>query len=291
LIRRADTALYRAKLEGRGQVRAYDSSFDVDGRARLEDELRHGISSGEVVPYFHPLVDLPTGRLRGFEVLSRWQHPAKGLIHPEVFIPLAEDTGQITQLTMAVLRQASIVANRLPHDLSIAINISPQQLRDESLAARLLAVLDETGFPPSRLEVELTEQALVADFALAKRIINSLRSVGMRIALDDFGTGYSSLAYLSELPVDTIKIDRLFIETLHVRAESAKIVRAIVGVGKSLGLQTVAEGVNSESDAALLREIGCSIGQGFLYSKPLPAAEVADLVHSFAAVRPQRAIA
>ncbi len=291
LIRKADMALYRAKLEGRGRVRVYDLSLDIDTRALLEEELRQGISSGEVVPYFQPLIDLSSGELRGFEVLSRWRHPARGLINPDQFIPLAEDTGQISALTLAVLKQACTAASLLPTDLTLAINISPQQLQDELLAVKIRGALYETGFAPQRLEVELTEQALVADFALAKEVINSLKAIGIRMALDDFGTGYSSLCYLSELPFDTLKIDRSFIKTLHVRSESAKIVTAIVSLGKSLGLTTVAEGVGTDSDVALLREIGCSAAQGFLYSKPVPESEIAELVHNFTAARHQRAIA
>ena len=179
----------------------------------------------------------------------------------------------------------------VPAHLSIAINISPVQIQDDWLAPSILAILQEIGFPPQRLEVELTEHALVSDLASAKRVISSLKALGIRIALDDFGTGYSSLCYLSELAFDKIKIDRSFIRTLHERAESAKVVNAIVGLGKSLGVSTIAEGVETERDADLLREIGCPVAQGFLYSKPVPAIGLAKLIAEFSPSLRERAVA
>ncbi len=290
LIRKADLALYRVKLSGRGQLRAFDSSLEIDSDARadLEQRLRHGIRSGEIVPYFQPLIELATGRLRGFEVLSRWQHPSRGLLMPDQFIGLAEETGQITDLTIALIRQACRAADVLPRELTLAVNVSPQQLQDEALATKVMRALSDTGFAPHRLEVELTEQALLTDIALAKRVICSLKRHGIRVALDDFGTGYSSLCYLAELPFDTLKIDRSFVEMLHDRSESIKIVTAIIGLSKSLRLTTVAEGVEAERDATLLRELGCDFSQGYLYSKPIPAAELPGLLVRFSALTHER---
>jgi diguanylate cyclase (GGDEF)-like protein len=289
LIRKADLALYSVKLSGRGQFRAFDSSIDVeaDARAQLEQALRHGIKSGEIVPYFQPLIELTTGRLRGFEVLSRWQHPSKGVLTPDKFIALAEETGQITDLTVALIRQACRTAAALPRELTLAVNVSPEQLQDETLATKILGALSDTGFEPHRLEVELTEQALVTDIAVAKRVICSLKRHGIRVALDDFGTGYSSLCYLTELPFDTLKIDRSFVETLHDRSESVKIVTAIIGL-KSLGLATVAEGVEAERDETVLKELRCDFSQGYLYSKPIPAAGLPALRARFCAFTPGR---
>ena len=273
LIRKADMALYRAKTEGRGTARAYDAGLDVDmdARAKLIDELAVGISRGEVVPYFQPLVDLTTGAPRGFEILSRWEHPVRGQLQPDAFIGLAESAGLISGLTVSVLRQACLVARALPSRMTLSLNLSPIQLQDGWLSSQLLAVLTETGFQPHRLEVEITEHALITDLELAKQVITSLKNQGIRIALDDFGTGYSSLSYLSELPFDCIKIDRSFIRTLADRPESAKVVTAIVGLGKSLGMSIVAEGVETERDAEVLRKIGCPTAQGFLYAKAVPA--------------------
>ncbi len=260
---------------------------DIDARAKVEEDLRQSIAKGDVVPYFQPLVDLGNGELRGFEVLSRWNHPTRGTVQPTEFIPIAESSGQIGALTMSVLRAACIGARDLPDHLSIAINVAPQQIQDEWLAPGILAILSETGFPPHRLDVELTEHALVTDLASAKRVISSLKSVGIKIALDDFGTGYSSLCYLSELPFDKIKIDRSFIKALHERPESAKVVNAIVGLGRSLGVLTIAEGVETEREAAFLREIGCPVAQGYLYSMPVPANELESLVARLTAPAPR----
>ncbi len=279
LLRKADVALYRAKRDGRGMVWAYNPSMDVDidAQTALEDELRAGIAAGQLVPYFQPLVDLRSGAIRGFEVLCRWRHPTRGLLPPTDFIPLAETTGLIDDLTMAVLRTACLEARRLPPSVTLAVNVAPQQIQDERLPEKILAVLADTGFPPARLEIELTENALISDLGAAKRVIMLLKAVGISISLDDFGTGYSSLWHLSELPFDKIKIDRSFIRTLHERQESAKIVTAIVGLGKSLGVPTIAEGVESARDAEFLRRIGCSTAQGYYFSKPLLSLEAIGL--------------
>jgi EAL domain-containing protein (putative c-di-GMP-specific phosphodiesterase class I) len=256
---------------------------DIDARATLEEELRAGIEAGEVVPYFQPLVDLGSGTVHGFEVLCRWRHPTRGVLQPADFIPLAEAGGLIDALTTAVLRTACREAQGLPETMTLAVNVAPQQIQDEGLAEKILAVLAETGFPPERLEIELTENALVNDLAAAKRVITLLKGAGIRISLDDFGTGYSSLCYLSELPFDKIKIDRSFIQTLHERQESAKIVSAIVGLGKSLGVPTIAEGVETADEVDFLRKVGCSTAQGYYFSEPLlkvpatgPPARAAD---------------
>jgi len=291
LIRKADMALYRAKQEARGTVRSYDSNMDTDlaSRVQLEVELKRAIRTSAIVPYFQPLVDLSSRRLRGFEVLCRWNHPARGLIPPSEFIPLAETSGLIDSLTMALLQKACLKARSLPSNLSIAINVAPQQIQDEWLAEKILAVLTKTGFAPERLNVELTESAFVSDMDSAKRVITSLKKLGIKVALDDFGTGYSSLCYLSELPFDEIKIDRFFVKTLHDRPESAKIIAAIIGLGKSLGVPTIAEGVETERDAEVLREMGCTCAQGYLYSEPVPAADLLALVRQLSSEQGLRA--
>ncbi len=280
LLRKADLALYRAKQQGRGTLRFYDVNMQVDSDelARLEDELRNAVSNGTIVPYFQPIVDLESGRTRGFEMLCRWPHVTRGLLQPADFIPLAETAGFIDELTIAMLRIGCAQARSLPTTIRLAINIAPQQIENDWLAHKLLAVLTETGFPPQRLEIEITEHALVSDFAAAKQVITSLRNVGIKIALDDFGTGYSSLYYLAELPFDTIKIDRSLIATLHERDESKKIVMAIVGLGKSLGASTIAEGVENERTGDFLRGIGCSAAQGYYFGKPMPIAEAAAFI-------------
>jgi diguanylate cyclase (GGDEF)-like protein len=290
LMRKADTALYAVKEAGRGNVLAYSSDMEatVEARAELEQDLRQAIRSGLIAPFYQPLVELATGNICGLEVLSRWHHPVKGIIMPVDFVELAESAGMINDMTMAVLQKACLESRTLPPHLTIAINIAPRQIQDEWLAQKIMTVLAKTKFPPQRLEVELTENALVDDIASAKHVISTLKAQGIKVALDDFGTGYSSLWYLSELPFDKIKIDRSFIKTLHERPESAKIVSAIIGLGKSLGVPTIAEGVESERDAEVLRSLGCTIAQGFFYSKPVPAADLSEVVKSLSATRSKR---
>jgi diguanylate cyclase (GGDEF)-like protein len=282
LLRRADVALYRAKDECRGDVCFFQPSMDEAVRERdaLKMDLRIAIERGQIEPYFQPLINLSTGGLNGFEVLARWRHPTRGAIPPAEFVKVAEDSGQIDALTVCVMRQALKAALGWDNHLTIAINIAPQQLKNESLVERLLTVLHDTGFPAERFEIEITENALIGDLDLARRIVVALKARGIRVALDDFGTGYSSLAHLSELPFDKIKIDRSFIHTLRNKHESATIVHAIIGLGKSLNLPTAAEGIESAADADLLIELGCHVGQGFHYSRPLPASEVQALIAS-----------
>lgn len=281
LIRKADVALYRAKNEARGDVRFFQQSMDEDVREReaLELDLRTAIANGAVVPYFQPLIDLASGELTGFEVLARWPHPTRGLIPPSTFVPIAEDSGQIDALTVSVMRAALLAALKWDPRLTIAVNIAPQQLKSDTLIERLLGVLRETGFPPQRFEVEITENALIGDLDLARRIVLGLKAHGIRVALDDFGTGYSSLSHLSELPFDKLKIDRSFIHTMHGRPESATIVNAIIGLGRSLNMPTTAEGIESVADAELLTSLGCTVGQGYLYSRPVPAVQVESLIN------------
>ncbi len=280
LIRKADVALYRAKNEARGDVRFFQQAMDEDVRDReaLELDLRLAIAGGDIVPFFQPLIDLGSGELTGFEVLARWPHATRGLIPPVIFVPIAEDTGQIDALTVSVMRAALKAARYWAPNLSIAINIAPQQLKSESLIERLLAVLQETGFPPERFEIEITENALIGDLDQARRVVLGLKAHGIRVALDDFGTGYSSLSHLSELPFDKLKIDRSFIHTMHGRPESATIVNAIIGLGRSLNMPTTAEGIESVADAELLARLGCNVGQGFLYSRPVAAQDVPTLI-------------
>jgi EAL domain-containing protein (putative c-di-GMP-specific phosphodiesterase class I) len=204
---------------------------------------------------------------------------------------MAEEAGLNNDLTMAVLQRACLDTRALPKDLFIAINIAPRQIQDEWLTQKIMTVLAKTKFPPNRLEIELTENALIDDIASAKRVIISLKNLGIKVALDDFGTGYSSLCYLSELPFDKIKIDRSFIKTLHDRPESAKIVSTIIGLGKSLGVPTIAEGVESARDAEVLRAMGCTIAQGYFYAKPAPAADLAEIVGRLTESSEKRAVA
>ena len=280
LVRKADIALYNAKENGRNTHRFYEVSMDADlnDRTLLEADLREAVATHQITPYFQPIVCLETGAIKGFEILSRWHHPERGPLAPAQFISLAESIGIVGDLTSSVLRQACEEAHALPAHCFIAMNIAPEHMAKQSLEKEIQKILQETQLPPHRLEVELTETALVSDFNATRKVISNIKNLGIKVALDDFGTGYSSLNYLSELNFDKLKIDRSFITNLHKKPESEKIVRAIIGLGQSFHFDIVAEGIETEEEAKLLSELGCSKGQGYFYSKPIPAKELPALI-------------
>lgn len=280
LLRKADVALARAKAETRGEVRFFQPVMDADlrERARLQTELKQAIQEGQIVPYFQPVVDLATGAIQGFEVLARWSHPTRGIIAPTAFISFAEDSGLINDLTFSLLRAALKEARTWPGEPTIAINISQRQLIDAKLAGKLLGALADVDFPAHRFEVEVTENALASDIRTAKYILYGLKSRGVRISLDDFGTGYSCLGHLAQLPVDKIKIDRSFTRTMHGQEQSATIIKSIIGLGRSLGLPVIAEGIETLEDAKTLLAMGCATAQGYFFSPPLPAASAQRLL-------------
>ena len=272
LMRRADIAMYAAKHQGRNRFAWFDVSMERELQARNDTEqgLRIGIPKGEFVPYFEQQIDLTTNRLHGFEVLARWDHPTRGLVMPDSFIDIAEETGAISDLSFSIMRQAFVEARNWDPSVSLSVNISPTQLKDPWLAQKLVKLLTETGFAATRLEVEITETSLFENLALAQSIVGSLKNQGIRIALDDFGTGYSSLAHLRALPFDRIKIDKSFVTTICENGESAAIVAAITRLGESLGLPVTAEGIETAEIEERLRQLGCHKGQGWLYGRPLP---------------------
>jgi len=280
LVRNADVALYRAKADGRSRFRFFDSGLDapIQQRALLESELRQAIAHDLLIPHFQPLVDMATERLIGFEMLARWPHPTRGMVPPGEFIPIAEDIGLIGPMTECLLRRACRIATTWPSEILLACNVSPLQLRDRGLPAMVQAILDETGLPAHRLELEITESALVGDIDLARELLGEFKTLGVSLALDDFGTGYSSLRHLQMLPFDKLKIDAGFVGAMGRDTESRKIVAAVVGLGHSLGLITVAEGVEEAATAALLRNLGCDIGQGWLFGRPGPAETINALL-------------
>jgi diguanylate cyclase (GGDEF)-like protein len=280
LLHAADIAMYRAKQAGRGTFRFYEESMDTELKAlaALEADIQRALVASEIEPHYQPLIELSDGRLLGFEILARWQHPEKGLVAPDVFIPVIERLGLMPQFTLAMLRRACLDAKEWPTDLRLSLNVSPHELTDLLFPIRLLAVLSEADFPPNRLEIEITENALVADLETAKTILQSLQNVGIKIALDDFGTGYSSLYHLRELKLDKIKIDRSFIQSMKDNPESAKIVYGILGLARSLALPTTAEGIEDAEILDRLNKAGCEIGQGYHFGKAMPAAEASKLV-------------
>jgi diguanylate cyclase (GGDEF)-like protein len=291
LLRQADMAMYRAKSEGRGCFRFFGADMDLRlrERAQLEADLRDAVARDALEPHFQPLVAFEDGqRLLGFEMLARWSHPQRGMVPPAEFIPLAEDTGLIVPLTAALLRRGCAVAMGWPAHLRLSVNISALHLRDRDLPALVARILAETGLPPGRLEIELTESALVDNFEMARELMNELKALGVSLALDDFGTGYSSLRHLQTLPFDKIKVDSGFVRDMMESAESSKIVAAVIALGHSLGLPTVAEGVEDEATATLLSRMGCDIGQGWLFGRPADA-EAAGRLAAGSAARPDAA--
>jgi EAL domain-containing protein (putative c-di-GMP-specific phosphodiesterase class I) len=247
-------------------------------RSELEQAIRIGIEHRQFIPYFEPQVDLVTGALTGFEVLARWQHPNRGLLAPEIFIPASEEIGLVGPLSELVAAQALEAASQWEGDFSLSINISPAQLSDLWLAQRLVRLLTEHGFPAERLIVELTESSLFADLDLARNLVVSLKNQGVRLALDDFGTGFSSLSHLRMLPLDMIKIDRSFMATVHVDRESAAIVKAVTTLADALGIPVTAEGLEDSATFEKAAALGARTGQGWYVGKPMDADSVADLL-------------
>ena len=232
------------------------------------------LRDGHFVPYFQPLVTLRTGQLAGFEMLGRWRHPVKGLILPDTFIPVAEQDGWIGELTHQLVQKALVAAAVLHDPLTLAINISPLQLRDPGLPEQLYALATESRFPLSRIVIEITETSLIDNPQSAAATVKELKKMGCRLALDDFGTGYSSLSHLQALPFDKLKVDRGFVSSMTEKRESRKIVSAVVGLGQSLGLMTVAEGIETQEQAEMMLWLGCDLGQGYFYGRPCPAEEL-----------------
>ena len=280
VMRRADIAMYAAKGQGRNRYIWFDGAMERELHLRneLEGQMRRGIPKGEFVPFFEQQVDLNTGQLQGFEVLARWQHPTRGLLSPDLFITIAEDTGMIGDLSFSIIQQALVEARNWDPSLTISVNISPTQLRDPWLPQKLVKLLLETGIPAERLEVEITESALFENLALAQSIVGSLKNQGIRLALDDFGTGYSSLAHLRALPFDRIKIDKSFILALGHNAESSAIVNAIARLGENLNMPVTAEGIEDASIQERVRQLGCHKGQGWLYGRPTSIAATRALL-------------
>jgi diguanylate cyclase (GGDEF)-like protein len=283
LLRGADLAMYEQKREGRGTYRFFHAEMDTDLRSRsaLEADLRLAVAAGEIVPHFQPVMNLQEDRIIGFEALARWNHPTRGMIVPDTFIPVSEDLGIIDEVTYAILRASCLAARDWPPSLWLAINISPVQLQDPWLASRLLAILTETGLAPGRLILEVTENAVIDDIMKARAVFASLQNAGVRIALDDFGKGYSSLHHLQQLHFDHLKIDRSFVHSME-SSDSATIVGAVTGLGKSLGMTVTAEGVETIAEADALRALGCEQAQGFLFGKPLDAAGTLAMLNATA---------
>ena len=283
LFQRADMALSLAKAEGRGGYRFFEQGMQAQQQARQEMmvELRHAMGRGELAVFFQPLVDVRSGRIASFEALLRWDHPVLGTVSPSVFVPLAEETGLIRTIGEWVVREACREAAGWPDGIGVAVNLSPVQLRDPELPQRVAAIVRESGLAMRRLELEVTESVMLGDSVGAARMLDAFHALGMRVAMDDFGTGYSSLCYLHTFRFDKLKIDQGFIGRLTHSEESRAIVRAVLGLGRDLGLVTVAEGVETDGQLEQLRAYGCDQVQGFRFSRAVSAGEVAGLIRAF----------
>src|ERR1700761_1630118 len=284
LLKSADLAMYSAKSEGRGTYRIFDPQMDavVQTRRSLERDMRTSLAQGGFELYYQPLVNLQTKRVTAFEALMRWNHKERGAVPPSEFIPVAEDIGLIIQLGEWALRQACMEAMEWPEDIRVSVNLSPLQFSKGNLVSTIVSALAASGLPASRLELEITETVLLEKTERNILILNQLRQLGVRISMDDFGTGYSSIGYLRSFQFDKIKIDQSFVRDLLVDEGSLAIVRAIAGLGVSFGMTTTAEGVETEEQMRCLNLEGCIEVQGYLYSKPVPAHEIIELLGSLA---------
>jgi EAL domain-containing protein (putative c-di-GMP-specific phosphodiesterase class I) len=285
--------MYRAKAQGTGSYEIFAPHMHALAleRLELEAELRHAIESDQLRLAYQPIVDLHDGRVTGVEALARWNHPERGPITPDVFIPVAEETGLIIPFGRWVLRQACRqAAHWLPMvgpDFSVSVNVSGRQLQHPTLLEDVVGALADSGLPASALVLEITETALVQDAPSTMRRLNELKALGVRLAIDDFGTGYSSLGYLQRLPVDVLKIDRTKITNVGGRGHDTALARTILALGDTLALRCVAEGIEDAHQHAHLRALGCEFGQGFLFSRPVSAGEVEGLLRATAG-QPER---
>jgi EAL domain-containing protein (putative c-di-GMP-specific phosphodiesterase class I) len=276
----ADLALYAAKEAGRGRFELFVPRLADRHRRRvaIEQALRGALARSEMHLHWQPRVDVATWEVVGAEVLLRWQHPELGRVAPDEFIGIAEDAGLIAEIGLWVLGRACAHAAQMKHPIVVSVNVSPAQLLREDFASQALRVIAQSGLAPERLEIEVTESLFMDNSPQALANLHALREVGVRIALDDFGTGYSSLAYLRRFPFDTLKIDRAFVRELMTRHDARAIVRTILELARTLGMSTIAEGVEEPAQLAVLREAGCGSVQGYLAARPMPRGDFLRLL-------------
>ena len=280
ILRRADIAMDRARSGRIARPVWFDAGMEraLIAQGEIEQGIRFGLEHGQFVPFFEPQVDLATGEVVGFEVLARWNHTLSGVIGPDVFIPVAEEVGLIGRLSEQIISEALRQAAAWDPAIKLSVNISPSQLTDGWLAQRIVRMLAETTFPAERLVVEITESSLFADIDLARSIVMSLKNQGVQLALDDFGTGFSSLAHIRSLPFDIIKIDRSFVANLSAKRESAAIIRAVTTLAAALSVPVCVEGIENEDAYKAVVRLGCAIGQGWYFGKPMTADQALELL-------------
>ena len=282
LLRRADLALYQSKAAGRNAFRMFDPDMDAALQAKLRFELdfRKAVLGGEMLVQYQPIMDLASGRPKSMEALVRWDHPERGIVGPAEFIPVAESLGLIFEVGRFVINAACMEAAQWPATINIAVNVSPVQLRGDGFYDMVMDALRRSKLDPSRLELEITESLLMEADEVTLKSLTALRKAGIGVSMDDFGTGYSSLSYLRKFPFTKIKIDKSFVLDMGENAEARAIVRAIVGLGRSLGMDVVAEGVETAADLTFLQDEKCPAAQGFHFSKPMDADHVREFVQS-----------
>jgi diguanylate cyclase len=284
LLRNADLAMYLAKSSGKNRVVVYAEGMEraAQSKAELITDLDSAVAEGQLAVHYQPTVELSGGATTGYEALLRWQHPTRGLVPPMEFIPLAEESGAIVEIGRWVLTEATDQAARWSREtgrpIDIAVNLSPRQLLDDDVVSTVRAALADSGLPAGQLTLEVTEGVLIDDVEAVVDVLRALRGLGVRIAIDDFGTGYSSLSYLRRLPADVVKIDRSFVQDLGSGGRSTTLVASIIELARSLELEVVAEGVETEDQAAAVQALGCEYAQGYLYGRPAPAEEMSILL-------------
>ena len=280
LLRRADIAMEHAKSSRAARAVWFDAGMEraLLAHCEIEQGIRYGLEHDQFVPFFEPQIDLATGEIVGFEMLARWIHPLSGAIQPDVFIPVAEELGLIGRLSEKVIGAALTEAAGWDRSITITVHISPIQLTDAWLAQRIVRLLTEIGFPADRLMVEISESSLVTDPELARSIVTSLKNQGVRLALDDFGTGFFSLSHLRSLPFDVIKIDRSFVANIHSNRETTAIIRAVTTLAGGLGIPVCVEGIETEADHAAVLGLGCAVGQGWYFGKPMTGEQAAEML-------------
>jgi predicted signal transduction protein with EAL and GGDEF domain len=289
LMRDADLALYAAKAAGKGCYRFFESEMHEAARERqlMESDLRVALEKNQLSVVYQPQVDASSEAVTGFEALVRWTHPEHGPVSPAMFIPLAEEIGLIDEIGEWVLRTACAEAANWPQNISIAVNLSPIQFKSHALPTTVRTILSETGLGPKRLELEITEGVLLNNDEHVHDMIHGLKKIGVKLALDDFGTGYSSLSYLRRVPFDKIKIDQSFVRgASDPKSRNAALIRAMVGLASDLQMQTTAEGVETEDELQLVRDLGCSLVQGYIFGKPMPVDQAREVAAKGATDRP-----
>ena len=281
LLKNADLALYCSKTEGRGRYRFFEPDMDakIQARRMLELDLQNALSLNQFDLHYQPLIDLKSDMVVAMEALLRWKHPVRGNVPPSEFIPVVEEIGLIERLGRWVIQQACREAATWPDGISVSVNLSPHQFKSSTLALDVAAALASSGLPAERLELEITESALMQNTASTLEVLTTIRAFGVKVAMDDFGTGYSSLSYLHAFPFDKIKIDKCFVQSLSEKKESAHILRAVVDLGTNLKMVTTAEGVETAAQLQQLREDGCTQVQGYYFSPPQPATQIPSLLH------------